>query len=49
MSTSTEQATPQLSSPPRRELELMFAARGFEQLEIQTRGGSGFLVRAYRS
>jgi 2-polyprenyl-3-methyl-5-hydroxy-6-metoxy-1,4-benzoquinol methylase len=33
----------------RREIELMFGASGFEHLEIQTPGRSGFLVRAYRA
>jgi SAM-dependent methyltransferase len=33
----------------RRELELMFGASGFDRLEIQSPGRSGFLVRAYRT
>jgi SAM-dependent methyltransferase len=33
----------------RRELELMFGASGFDRVEIQSPGRSGFLVRAYRS
>jgi SAM-dependent methyltransferase len=33
----------------RRELELMFGASGFERVEVQSPGRSGYLVRAYRS
>jgi SAM-dependent methyltransferase len=33
----------------RRELELMFGASGFDRVEIQSPGRSGYLVRAYRS
>ncbi|MBV9002271.1 MAG: class I SAM-dependent methyltransferase [Solirubrobacterales bacterium] len=33
----------------RRELELMFGASGFDRVEIQSPGHSGYLVRAYRS
>jgi SAM-dependent methyltransferase len=33
----------------RRELELMFGASGFERVEIQSPGRSGYLVRAYRT
>lgn len=33
----------------RRELELMFGASGFNRVEIQSPGHSGFLVRAYRT
>jgi SAM-dependent methyltransferase len=33
----------------RRELELMFGASGFDRVEIQSPGRSGFLVRAYRT
>jgi SAM-dependent methyltransferase len=33
----------------RRELELMFGASGFDSVEIQSPGRSGYLVRAYRS
>ena len=32
----------------RRELELMFGASGFERVEIQSPGRSGYLLRAYR-
>jgi SAM-dependent methyltransferase len=32
----------------RRELELMFGACGFERVEVQSPGRSGYLVRAYR-
>ncbi|MGN6872752.1 MAG: class I SAM-dependent DNA methyltransferase [Solirubrobacteraceae bacterium] len=32
----------------RRELELMFGASGFERVEVQSPGRSGYLVRAYR-
>jgi SAM-dependent methyltransferase len=32
----------------RRELELMFGAGGFDRVEIQSPGRSGYLVRAYR-
>jgi SAM-dependent methyltransferase len=32
----------------RRELELMFGASGFERVEIQAPGRSGYLLRAYR-
>jgi SAM-dependent methyltransferase len=33
----------------RRELELMFGASGFDRVEVQSPGRSGYLVRAYRS
>ena len=33
----------------RRELELMFGASGFDRVEIQSPGRSGYLVRAYRT
>src|SRR5689334_8688881 len=33
----------------RRELELMFGASGFDRIEVQSPGRSGYLVRAYRS
>ena len=33
----------------RRELELMFGASGFDRVEVQAPGRSGYLVRAYRS
>jgi SAM-dependent methyltransferase len=33
----------------RRELELMFGAAGFDRVDVQSPGRSGFLVRAYRS
>ena len=33
----------------RRELELMLGATGFERVEIDSPGRSGFLVRAYRA
>jgi SAM-dependent methyltransferase len=33
----------------RRELELMFGASGFDRVEVQSPGRSGFLVRAYRT
>lgn len=33
----------------RRELELMFGATGFDRVEVQSPGRSGYLVRAYRS
>ena len=33
----------------RRELELMFGASGFDRVEIQSPGRSGYLVRAYRA
>jgi SAM-dependent methyltransferase len=33
----------------RRELELMFGASGFDRVEAQSPGRSGYLVRAYRS
>ncbi len=32
----------------RRELELMFGASGFDRVEVQSPGRSGYLVRAYR-
>jgi SAM-dependent methyltransferase len=33
----------------RRELELMFGASGFDRVDVQSPGRSGYLVRAYRS
>ena len=33
----------------RRELELMFGASGFDRVEVQSPGRSGYLVRAYRA
>jgi SAM-dependent methyltransferase len=33
----------------RRELELMFGASGFDRVEIESPGRSGYLVRAYRA
>ncbi len=33
----------------RRELELMFGAAGFDRLEVQSPGRSGYLLRAYRA
>ena len=33
----------------RRELELMFGASGFDRIEVQSPGRSGYLVRAYRT
>ncbi|HET6870307.1 MAG TPA: class I SAM-dependent methyltransferase [Solirubrobacteraceae bacterium] len=33
----------------RRELELMFGASGFDRVELQSPGRSGYLVRAYRT
>jgi len=33
----------------RRELELMFGASGFDRVEVQSPGRSGYLVRAYRT
>jgi hypothetical protein len=33
----------------RRELELMFGASGFDRVDLESPGRSGYLVRAYRT